>query len=317
MDTINEFLKSSNIDDSEKVDISINISKLQKINQLFAERNLKLTTMRILPKVKQNQIWSIKREYMDYEGNIQKTAHPFIVLICSDPEKLEDEDEFVRVYPLSPFVEKAAQDNIVCEDSSIIGFPFIVESWNEQPILTEILDKYINDYYTVIPGHDELAKDSNEFREIEISNARYLNQSIIACTQNLSRSKDFSFSIDVNFGKEFMTLHMPLMNIKNPKLLCMGDHEEYTAAAKTGCVLTENDSIEYNNTSLPFSLEVRKKSLGYILTVIPKVEITLINGSQEIHGKANEERVVFENLKKGLYEIKTPIFNEIIRIRLK
>ena len=44
---------------------------------------------------------------------------------------------------VSPFVEFKADDDIFCNDSSIIGFPFIIETWNEQPILLDLIDNYL------------------------------------------------------------------------------------------------------------------------------------------------------------------------------
>lgn len=318
MDTIIEFLKSPFFEKSDTENSNIDSGRVQKLNRLFAGYDYKPANMRMLPKIKRNQIWSIKDEYMDYEGILQKAIHPFLVLVTSDPELLDNETEFVRVYPISPFVEKASSNDIICSDPAIVGFPFLVESWNEQPVLTEILDKYVANYNVDESVVEVNHNSSSDFKDIEVSNAKFLNHSILAYMSDVSRSKAFSFSIDINFGSTTKSLHMPILNVANPKLVALSENEEYAIAAKSGCVLTENECIEFSNAIFPFKLEVRKKSDSYMLTVIPQIEITLTNSSnEELCGSKNAERIVFSNLKKGLYEIKTPLTSEILTIRIK
>jgi hypothetical protein len=318
MDTINEFLKTPFFEKSDTENLNIDTGRVQKLNRLFAGYDYKPATMHLLPRVKRNQIWSIKNEYMDFEGHLQKAIHPFMVLVSSDPELLDNETEFVRVFPISPFVEKASSNDIICSDTSIVGFPFLIESWNGQPVLTEILDKYVTNYIVDKNITEEDHDTSSDFQAIEISNAKFLNHSILAYMSDASRSKVFSFSIDINYGGNTKSLHMPILNVANPKLIALRENEEYAVAAKSGCVLTENDCIEFSNADLPFRLEIRKKSGSYLLTVIPQIEITLTNScNEEICGNKNAERIVFSNLKKGLYEIKTPLSNEILTIRIK
>lgn len=84
---------------------------------------------------------------MDYEGILQSAAAPIMVLLVSQEEMIGEDGMFVRVCPISPFVEMASENDQICEEESITGFPFFIERWNEQPILTEILDKYVGDYY--------------------------------------------------------------------------------------------------------------------------------------------------------------------------
>lgn len=111
---------------------------------------------------------------------------------------------------------------------------------------------------------------------------------------------------------------MPVMHVLHPKLMELTGNEEYAAAAKIGNTITENDCIEFNNNQLPFNLEIRKKSDQYVITIIPKVEISLFNGrNEQIQGYDNSERIVYDNLSKGLYEIKSPLLKEPINIRLK
>ena len=318
MNVINEFLNSQN---SQNTSIGVTCSeqKLSSLNNLYSDYKFKIQKLRILPKIKQDQIWSVKNEYLDYEGNFQVSAHSILVLINTDPEPLDSDNEFVRVCPISPFLEMATNSDQICDDPSIIGFPFLVETWNEQPILVDILDKYVGDYYSDLIDRNEIvSQDQREFREIEISNARYLNQSIIAYTNEKERSNVFSFSDDLQYENVSRTKHMPLMNSREPRLIPLRDDEEYAAVARTGQNITENDCIDFNCSELPFQLEVRKKNGLFVLTIIPKIEIQIVDThDQELQSTSNSERIVYDGLHVGIYNIKSPLLNKEIIIRLK
>ena len=217
MNIINDFLKNPIIPEV-KEDIIVSDKELASINDLFASNDVPVNYLHLRPKIKENQIWTIKRSYMDYEGILQSAAAPIMVLLVSQEEMIGEDGMFVRVCPISPFVEMASENDQICEEESITGFPFFIERWNEQPILTEILDKYVGDYYE----------------------------------------------------------HMP------------------------------------------FFIEVRKKKAEFILTIIPKVEVVLRNlENKQIEGTSNSERIVYGGLRKGLYQIESPLLNKTITIRLK
>jgi hypothetical protein len=85
----------------------------------------------------------------------------------------------------------ASKNDDVCKDSSKIGFPFLVETWNEQPLLTEILDSCLG-YYEAhsVPESSELTSEQKQFREVEISKARFLNHSIVAFVSSLENKQE-------------------------------------------------------------------------------------------------------------------------------
>ncbi len=318
MNIINDFLKNPIISEV-KEDFIVSDSELVNINDLFASNDVPANYMHLLPKIKENQIWSIKRNYMDYEGIIQSAVAPILVLLVSQEVSIGEDETFVRACPISPFVEMSSENDQICEDESIIGFPFLIERWNEQPILTDILDVYVGDYYLDSYSKNcKLTSDQEEFREIEISNARFLNHSVSAFMNNHERSKYFSFSVDVNYEDYTKTKHMPQMNVLKPRLIPLNGHEEYAMAARTNNMVSENDCIEFNDEYIPFSIEVRKKKSEFVLTIIPKVEIVLRNPeNKQIEGSSNNERIVYGGLQKGLYQIESPLLNKTITIRLK
>ncbi|GHT63002.1 hypothetical protein AGMMS50239_17970 [Bacteroidia bacterium] len=206
MNTILQFLKDEDTSTKDVEQIDASSREVEKVNQLFTknvESRQAMSHLRIRPKVGKNQIWSVKNEYVDFLGNTQKTVHPLLVSIATDIDEMEDE-EFVRVYVISPFLEMATQQDIVCKDASIIGFPFLVETWNEQPVLTEILDLYLGYYETIdsFTEQENLNAIQKEFREVEISRAKYLNHSIMAMLIFLETNQEQEFSVIISlFGK--------------------------------------------------------------------------------------------------------------------
>ena len=318
MDIINQFLESHLSTGISKEDIPVTTGEVERVNGIFSSLRTNLPCLRILPKYRKGQIWTVKTHYLDYEGVLQQSNHNILVLLISDPEDLDDDTSFVRVCPITPFIETASSTDQLCDDSSIVGFPFFVETWNEQPMLTELLDNFVADYYLDVYEKDEaLSEAQNKFREIEISNALYLNHSITAYMNEMERAKNFSFSVDLHLNNTVKTIHMPILNVQTPKLVHLSDHEEYAQAARMNNRLTENDCIEVGDEELPFALEVRKRSGDYVLTIIPNVDVQLIKNGQEIHGMSNSERIVYNGLRKGIYLIKTKKSNDIVTIRLK
>ena len=72
MKLVNDFLSSPLTSESENV-VTTNYNKnVSKLNSLFADKLSPYKGfMQLLPKIKENQIWTIKQQYMDYDGKIQ------------------------------------------------------------------------------------------------------------------------------------------------------------------------------------------------------------------------------------------------------
>lgn len=215
MENIIQFLKNKLENISEDTEIIENIDNdIKKLNSLFKNRsNISIETkhLKIQPIIQKGQIWTVKNEYEDFQGITQKTVHPFIVLIINDSDEIEG-NHFVRVLILSPFIEMASERDELCDDSSIIGFPFIVELWNNQPMLTELLDEYIGQYISPKSNSlnqtrdfelsnevnnennnstfENLSKDQIEFRNLEISRAKYINHSILSLLSFLEKQQN-------------------------------------------------------------------------------------------------------------------------------
>jgi len=132
--------------------------------------------------INKNQIWSCKMEYNDEFGNLIKGDHDYFVFVLSAPKKL-NKMQYMRVQPISSLVSYKAEDDVLIEDNAILGYPFIIETWNEQPVLTIVLDKYIrtlSDYFPFTSEPSSLTEEQIEFRNNEVKNSAYLRQSVLS-----------------------------------------------------------------------------------------------------------------------------------------
>ena len=313
MDEILQFLKDKYQAYTElPSEITVNTQDLEKINRLFgsdslisAGKHLKLT-----PRIAKSQIWSIKQEYIDFMGEHLKCEHPILVRINREYDEI-DEETFVRVHILSPFLDYATQNDIICQDSSIIGFPFLIEFWNDQPLLAELLEEYIG-YYDNESKYIEdkiLSTAQKEFREIEISRARYLNNSVTALLTYLENRQMQNIGASISYLNSTV---FPKLNTEvEPK------EPNLSLAAKSG-IDSSDTYIHYKTETIPFDIYIRKNDNGFIVTILPQTHIKLCNSSnQEIPGTSNDEKIVFHNLGKGLYSLYSKTIKQPVRIRLK
>jgi hypothetical protein len=333
MKTIIQFLKSkldTFSEDSEKV---VPTEKdIENLTKLFINRAKTVNQTRhlkIQPRIQRNQIWTVKNEYDDFQGISHKTSHPFIVLIKNDPDDIEGE-LFVRILIISPFIEMASESDEVCDDPSIIGFEFLVETWNDQPILAELLDDYVG-YYEMKSrtfskseafelvnqpiseylkaASETLSEAQLEFRDIEISRAKYINHSVLSLLSFLEnrQSQDAGVVISI-FGKT-----------EYPKFYIGQSQKEptYALAAKSGIDI-EDKYLLFENVNIPFRLFIRKNEYGFILSVDSTEKMQLFKSTEEEHtGLSNNERTVFFELQAGNYSLLVETIKQPIKIRLK
>ena len=292
---------------------------IAKANSIFSSDNLTRATLKILPKFAEFQIWTVKSKYVDFCGELQISSHKQMVIIVSEPEALDEDTYFARVCPISPFIEMAASDDLICDDFSVVGFPFLIESWNEQPLLLEILESFVGTYYfNLQESQSDINPEQRTFREIEISNSRFLNRSIIAYTAEQERSNNFSYSVDLFNSGIAKTVRMPIMGISNPNLIELPHNESYAEAAKYGNVITDNDMISFNGEEIPFEMQIRKKEDGFVISIIPKTDIVLFDSRQNpLSFNSNNDRMVFHGLKRGLYSILIKSNNKLLTFRIK
>ena len=333
MKTIIQFLKNqieTFSEGSEKVDATEMDN--ENLKSLFINRSQYVTQARHLkihPHIQKNQIWTVKSEYDDFQGISQKISHPFLVLINSEQEEIEDEN-FTRVFIVSPFIEMATQSDEVCSDPSIIGFPFIIETWNDQPILTELLNEYVGYYESKSNSNSKaelfelvnepnseysksnieiLSEDQKEFRNVEISGAKYINHSVLSLLSFLEnrQSQDAGVVISI-FGNSVYPKFFIGQTQKEPN---------FALAAKSG-VDNEDKYLLCESENLPYKIYFRKNEDGFTLSLNSTDRVKLLNNnSEEIHCISNKDKSVFANLKAGKYTLLSEKVKEPIKIRLK
>ncbi|HPX76784.1 MAG TPA: hypothetical protein PLW77_09385 [Bacteroidales bacterium] len=323
MDTIIRFLKDNWEEQINDEQINVDKKDIDKLNKLFENQVITLhghSQTHVRPQV--NQIWAIVNEYFDFRGKKQKTPRPYFVSILTDVEDYEDEG-LVRVAVISPFVEMASNQDDVCEDPSIIGFPFLVEHWNDQPILIEILDEYIGYYEPkdISKRNEQLSSIQKEFRAIEISKAKYLNNSVSSLVSFVEQNQENEFGVVVSFNNYSFFQGYPKSDsdkeiVHNEPTIDFTSIEE-NVFSKSGFIIN-NKNISFNQEELPFEIQIKKTDKKYIISVFTDEEITLSdNNKNMITQNSNEEKQVFSSLNKGLYTLKMDKNKEQIQIRIK
>lgn len=322
MNAIVDFLKSQP-QDSTSVSFGKNYritkSDINNLMRYFSKDFYKPSIIRLLPSKKKGQIWTVKKEYIDYQGNMQITQHPPMVLICSQPEVMQGE-QVLRVQPISPFIEMAGKDDLICERQNIVGFPFLVETWNEQPLMAEILEHYIGncdvDDFIELGTQDSSNEDIENFRRIEIDNAKFLNHSLLVYLNELERSEHFVFSADLFFNGSKKSVHVAK---GQPDFSLLMQHESYSIAAKSGNSSDDESIIDFDEPNLPFKIQVRHNNDGYVLTLhtSESVKLSLDSTDQSYKAYCVKNRIIFSELPSGLYRIEGNSLDDIITIRLK
>jgi len=330
MNTILEFLNDkfkTNKNNSEEFVFSN--QELLKINAQFKTKKINALDskhLRLSPKIQKNQIWSVKEKYIDFMGITQKSKHPFLVLIVDDPNDIEGED-FVRVIDISPFTEFASTDDYVCNDSSLIGFPFLIETWNEQPILVEILNSYLGyfdeDFLSYLLKNDKKEIEINEsqlkFRDLEVSRAKFFNNSVSSLLLYFENRQTESGGVVISINnKNVFPKYFNLNEDNDIGFLHVAEPaSEYLQTAKTGMDSKDN-YFYYKIEDSTFDIIIKKNENSFILSINDVGNVRLFsNDNIEINSVSNSKKTVFSNLKKGLYSLTTENIEEPIKIRLK
>lgn len=321
MKTIIKFLKDELNKQQTAEHINVEKQDIDKVKSLFAGQNIQIrhsSKKGIKPLA--NQVWTIKDEYFDFLGYKQISSHPILVSLLTDIDSFEEED-FLRASVISPFVEMATQQDDVCNDASILGFPFLLENWNEQPILTEILDEYIGYYEPeeITDKEENLSSVQRQFREIEISRAKFLNNSISALIGFVEQNQGNEFGVVISVNGQIFFGGCPKADDKfvnnEPTIIRLNTEDK--VLSKSG-VIKKSRSISFINELLPFEIQIKKNEDGFIISILTANEIRLLDSNnKQINSFSNEEKSVFSALKKGLYTLESKRIVESIKIRLK
>lgn len=198
--TLNPF--EEQLEEASKEDVSIEeqsteviekqLAKLREIVQTSEVRVKKPAKRKQPKKFRRGQVWTVKKSYIDGEGDQVETSHLFIVMIMTKPFLYNDKI-MLRAANISPYIqfskiEMSELDDIVVLNKSLFGMEFMIEPWNERPICADILNEYKFSYNLkkhVQPDYDMFDNmygwstdaDKEKFRKTELKNARYLSWS--------------------------------------------------------------------------------------------------------------------------------------------
>jgi hypothetical protein len=288
---------------------------LDKLNDKFKEQGLKNTLpFKSKPGFRKGQVWLVDTSYLDYYGRLMSTNYPFLVVIVDASGQLEGES-FCRVQPITPFVEYVANDDFVYNEPDILGFPFLVETWNEQPILSEMLSYSVGyfDYEISTLGSSQnisLTKEQEDFRMFEVDNSAYLRHSVLSYLTFLEerQTSDTGVIININDRVVFPKLFVNDVIVK----------DSYAIAAKTK-VDNQNKYFELTDSigTDSFKIRIKRNDSDFVISVFAPIEFKLKtrDGKSLIPRKAND-RIIFTDVNPGLYFF-TDLNNKLITIRLK
>lgn len=312
MKTIINFLSDSINTPSMGEDVQINSRDIEKINKTFCDSQQlgEPESLRMIPKFQQFQIWLVKSMYFDYLGIERITDHPFLVILESDPETINGE-EFVRVNPISPFVEMYSQQEVICNDPEVIGFPFMIESWNSQPILVELLDKYLGyfEYQNIPTENVSISPDLLEFRKIEISRASFLNNSIRSFLRFFETYAESDKKVFVSFeGKAI---------VPSPVNYQFNEERIFLQAAKSGKT-NELQIMNYEIREFNFGVNIAFTTQGYVVSIVSSIAHKFTNSRNEtLIPVKKSDRLVYSQIKKDTYHLYLESTKLPIVIRMK
>lgn len=323
MNKIIDFLQSQ----SENENISENLVDKGKLSKSFNDiENVIVSSeveesnvfqLKSRPKTKKGQIWLCKQKYYDAVGNEIIGNSPYLVFTVSDVDKFATEN-FIRIQPISPFTEFTANDEILIKDNSVIGFNFIIETWNEQPILTDLLDEFIGSLDIEALKIDEtelnLSRTQKEFRKTEIRNTAYLRQSINSLLEyeELNAEKKIFLNID----NSIIRPNNNNQGKKNVISMVPESEPNYLAAAKKG-ISNERQTYMFEKSvdGIKIIIKIIKEKDKFIVSIKQpeNVEMKDINGKSLRQTSQN----LYDEVESGLYFIKINGIDNEIRIRLK
>jgi hypothetical protein len=276
-----------------------------------------LPEMKAIPEIGKGQVWTSKDQYYDAFGNLMKGNVPHLVLVVSEVKTLADEC-FVRVQTVSPFTEFYAEDEMLVQDSSIIGFEFIVETWNEQPILVMLLENYIGsidiDKFIVKDQFPvELNETQRAFRSTEIKNTGYLRQSIQSFIEYDELIDEKSIFINID-----NSIHYPQATRGEAEgfSTIQAASYEYMQAAKGGAS-QDRKTYHFHESiaGIKISFLIIHDGNRYIISSNHSEKIKILDISGNILQQSSYN--LYDNLSGGMYFVSIVGIENEFRIRLR
>ncbi len=262
----------------------------------------------------QGQIWLTHKTYIDYIGNIIDGVFPLYVYVENGPLHLGDLS-FVRVQPISAFLEFANIDDIVVANDEITGFNFFIETWNEQPVSLEVLNTYIGEIniteYEKNKNRSMIESHKN-FRKAEIKNSSYLRSSVTSYLIWEENCQSEKSGVVFNAG-----------NVSTFPIRKQVKHSQpqYLYAAKNG-IECESENYSYSELVNDKALEITIiKNVNYFTIIVNQISEMILKNEDgeevEKHYPDNGSNIVYEELRSGLFQLFVEGKKEPINIRVK
>lgn len=124
--------------------------------------------------IEAGQVWSVKQLITN------NTCDEIFVQVISKIES--QENEFVKVRPVSFEIDLKAQDDIIIIEELLFEKPFFIEYWNEQPMSVCLLKTLIGkvDILSTYDGVSfHLSQEQKKFRTAEINKTLFIRQSAL------------------------------------------------------------------------------------------------------------------------------------------
>ena len=281
---------------------------------LDSKFSLEANTLKSKPTPRSGQLWLIKSTYEDYFTKRIESDMPFIVLVVEANEILENE-LFCRVQPVSPLTEFLGGDDYVVNNPSLIGFPFLIETWNEQPILNEILDYSLGsfdiDQYISFTDNVVLSEQKIAFRKLEVDNTAFLRHSVLNYLEFMEERQTEDTGIVISINQHIVKPSFFVDDIKYDN--------HYAYAAKTG-IDNSNKYFEWEQKLATGNIKIRiKRNIeDFIMSVFSDMDFVLKNNVNKIFtGTEAEDRMIFSMLNPGLYYLESVSNKSLIKIRIK
>jgi hypothetical protein len=192
-----EYLKNQTSTDHnnfliEKASDTVIQTSLEKLNQLLEKKtdNRKKIRLAYRHDIQPYQIWSTRtRQYSIFAESIH-TFYPYMVMIKTAPQIYPDNHAIIRVQPVSFIMDFLSEGDVVIDDMELLGIPFIIETWNEQPMLESGLQEHIGKLNLPLPkpsgpnSQNETEREqTSRFRYLEIQNTAYLRRPVLALVE--------------------------------------------------------------------------------------------------------------------------------------
>lgn len=269
------------------------------------------------------QIWSTRNTIHTILAEEIHTYYPYHVLIKTLPQPLNDKYQIIRVQPISFITEFVSIGDIFIDNPDILGQPFIIETWNEQPMLQNNLYKYIQNIdettlmkHSILEIGDAPEDQISQFRYLEIENTFYLRKPVLSIIEYFETNHKDKEPHILNFQGSYTILD------DNHQ---MSSRSNYALAAKLG-LTTEDGSLVAKKSELagiPYQFFIRSSGkLSHLVLHSESNRLRLYDSflkplSSRLTLSDNKEFLIYENLAPGIYYVTSDDIDGHFRLVLK